>query len=345
VFPRSRELSGSLDEHTIDSELLAGNPLGDPTERPLWVYTPPGYAAGTERYPSIYALQGYLGQLEMWHNRLPFQPTFVEAADALFATGAAPGTVLVFVDAWTSYGGSQFVDSPGTGRYHSYLCDEIVPWVDRHYRTITNPNKRGIVGKSSGGYGAMVTPMLRPDLFGALGTHAGDALFEYLCIAKFPICVRNLRPYDGDIDRWWKDFRDRLPVLRPTDISLLILLGVSACFSADPDGTPQLPFDPVTGMLRPAVWRRWLEHDPVRMVRLHQAAVRSLHSIWIDAGTADEQFLDVGAQGFRAALSEVAVDDDVVHFELFPGGHGGLDHRYPMSLQWLARRLAEHAGD
>ena len=242
---------------------------------------------------------------------------------------------MVLVDCWTSLGGSQYLDSPGTGRYHSYLCDEIVPWVDRNYRTVTDPNARGIVGKSSGGYGAMVTPMLRPDLFGALGTHAGDALFEYTCFAKFPLCVRYLRAYDGDIDRWWKDFQDRLPAMRPTDISPLILLGVSACFSADPDGTPQLPFDPVTGMLRPAVWRRWLENDPVRMVRRHQAAVRSLHSIWIDGGTADEQFLDVGAQGFRAALAEVAVDDDVVHFELFPGGHGGLDHRYPLSLQWL----------
>jgi hypothetical protein len=343
VSPWSRDLSGRLDERTIDSELLRGNPLGDPSERPLWIYTPPGYDDGAQRYPSIYVLQGFFGQIEMWRNRLPFQPTFLEAADALFAAGDVPPTILVFVDAWTSYGGSQFLDSAGTGRYHSYLCDEIIPLVDRLYRTIPGRGTRGIVGKSSGGYGAMVTPMLRPDLFGALGTHAGDALFEYTCFSKFPICIRHLRAYDGDVQRWWEDFQGRLPVMRPTDISAVILLGMSACFSADPDGTPQLPFDPTTGAIRPTVWSRWLEHDPVRMVARHSAAVRSLHSVWIDGGTSDEQFLDIGAQAFRAALADAAVDDDVVHFELFPGGHGGLDHRYPMSLRWLAHRLARQA--
>ncbi len=53
--------------------------------------------------------------------------------------------------AWTAYGGSQFVDSPGTGRYHSYLCDEVVPFVDAHYRTLPEPAHRAISGKSSVG--------------------------------------------------------------------------------------------------------------------------------------------------------------------------------------------------
>lgn len=44
--------------------------------------------------------------------------------------------MLVFVDAWTAYGGSQFVDSRGTGRYHSYLCEEVVPFVDARYRML-----------------------------------------------------------------------------------------------------------------------------------------------------------------------------------------------------------------
>ena len=101
------------------------------------------------------------------------------------------------------YGGSQFVDSPGTGRYHSYLCDEVVPWVDARYRTIADRGHRAITGKSSGGFGAMITPMLRPDLFGALATHAGDALYELCYIPEFPKAVR-LREYDGDIWRWWE---------------------------------------------------------------------------------------------------------------------------------------------
>lgn len=339
MFPWSRDLSGRLDECLIESDLLQGNPLGDPHVRPLWVYTPPGYDDSDGDYPAIYVLQGYLGQVDMWRNRLPFQQTFVETADELIEKGSVPPVVLAFVDAWTSYGGSQFLDSPGTGRYHSYLCDEIVPWIDRNYRTLSRRESRGIVGKSSGGFGAMVTPMLRPDLFSALATHAGDSLFEYTCFSKFPLCLRQLRAYDGDIQRWWDEFRARLPVMRPGEISLLILLGMSACFSADVDGTPQIPFDTRSGILRPDVWERWLRLDPVRMVSRHVEAVRSLHSIWIDGGTADEQFMDVGAQAFRAALARAGVPDDVVRFELFPGGHGGLDHRYPLSLEWLARRL------
>ncbi len=98
---------------------------------------------------------------------------------------------------WTSLGGSQFLDSPGTGNYHTYLCDEVVPWVDARYRTLAAPEHRGIAGKSSGGYGAMVTPMLRPDLFGGLATHAGDALFEMCYLPEFrevgPRAPRRLR--------------------------------------------------------------------------------------------------------------------------------------------------------
>src|SRR3954465_8141191 len=121
MLPWSTELAGRLDEHVIDSPLLRGNPLGDPTERPLEVYVPPGYDDEPDRrYPSVYVLQGYTGMLPMWHNRSPFRPTFPEAVDQLFATGVAPPCLVVFVDAWTAYGGSQFVDSPATGRYHSY---------------------------------------------------------------------------------------------------------------------------------------------------------------------------------------------------------------------------------
>ena len=172
-------MDGRLDEHVITSEALRGNPLGDPHERPLWVYVPPGYDE-QRRYPSVYAIQGMTGQVEMWRNRGSMRKTVLELFDELFASGDAPPCLVVFPDCFTALGGSQFLDSPETGRYHTYLCDEVVPWVDGRYRTLDAAAHRGIMGKSSGGYGAMVTPMLRPDLFGGLATHAGDALFE-LC--------------------------------------------------------------------------------------------------------------------------------------------------------------------
>ncbi len=341
MLPWSTPLAGNLDELVIDSDLLRDNPLGDPYERPLWVYSPPGYDADSSvRYPSIYVIQGFTGTISMWHNRSPYRQPFLETADAVFADGRAPGCIIVYVDAWTSFGGSQFVDSPGTGNYHSYLCDEVVPFVDAHYRTIDAAASRAILGKSSGGFGAMITPMLRPDLFGALATHAGDSLYELCYIPEFGSVVRHLRAYNGDPMAWWADFNSRTAFTKPADSELLGLLGVAACFSAKEDGTPELPFNTTTGVLLPDVWQRWLDLDPVRMVPRYADACRNLHAVWIDAGTRDEWFLDVGAQAYRAELAAVGLPDDRVHFELFDATHMAIDYRYPMALEWLAHRLA-----
>ncbi|HEX2416742.1 MAG TPA: alpha/beta hydrolase-fold protein, partial [Micromonosporaceae bacterium] len=145
MLPWSGEMSGRLDEHGFTSQLLRDNPLDDPYQRPLWVYVPPEYDAEPDRrYPTVYVIQGYTGHVGMWRNRAAYRQPFLETADQVFATGLAPPAILVYVDAWTRYGGSQFVDSPGTGRYHSYLCDEIVPWVDRNYRTLPGPEHRAI---------------------------------------------------------------------------------------------------------------------------------------------------------------------------------------------------------
>jgi len=341
MLPWSADLAGRIDEHVISSEMLKGNPLGDPHERPLLVYTPPGYDDEPDRrYPSVYVIQGYMGYLAMWRNRTAFQQPYPENADAMFARGDAPPAIVVYVDAWTAYGGSQFVDSPGTGNYHSYLCDEVVPYVDALYRTVPEAAHRAIQGKSSGGFGAMITPMLRPDLFGLLATHAGDSLYEYSYIAGFPAAVRHLRKYDGDISRWWAGFRSREAFTAPEDGDLAILLGVAAAFSAEPDGTPVLPFDPGTGVLRPDVWQRWLDWDPVRMVPRYAAELRGLRGIWIDAGTRDEYYLDIGATAFRAALLSAGVAQDAIRFELFDAAHGGIGYRYPQSLAWLCQRMA-----
>jgi S-formylglutathione hydrolase FrmB len=342
MLPWSAELAGQMHEHVISSELLRDNPLGDPYERPLLVYTPPGYDDEPDRaYPVVYVIQGYTGHVAMWRNRTAYRQPFPEAADAMFARGDAPPAIVVYVDAWTAYGGSQFVDSPGTGRYHSYLCDEVVAYVDARYRTIPDAAHRAITGKSSGGFGAMITPMLRPDVFGALATHAGDSLYEYSYIPEFPVAVRHLRKYDGNIFHWWDDFRSRVSFTQPEDMSLLGLLGVAACFSARDDATPELPFDPVTGVLRPDVWQRWLDWDPVRMVPRYAAALRGLRGIWIDSGTRDDFNLDVGASAFRAALLEAGVEEDLIYFELFDATHSGIDYRYPLSLAWLCKRITD----
>jgi hypothetical protein len=331
---------GRLDRLAIESTALRDNPLGDPFVRPLWIYLPPGYEEELDRrYPSIYLIQGLTGQVDMWANRPSHRPTVLERMDSLFADPQTPPCVLVYVDCWTSLGGSQFLDSPGTGRYLTYLCDEVVQFVDAHYRTIADRARRGIAGKSSGGYGAMVVPMLRPDVFGGLATHAGDALFECCYLPDFGKAVRALRAhYEGSYERFWEDFHSRPAFSREGDDVLLNCWCMAACYSTDADGTVHLPFDPATGRIIDDVWQRWLSVDPVRMVPAHTDVVRSLRGIYIDAGTRDEWFLDLGAEAFRKALADVGVTD--VRFELFDAGHGGIEYRYPIAVRYLAERLS-----
>jgi S-formylglutathione hydrolase FrmB len=244
----------------------------------------------------------------------------------------------VMVDCWTSLGGSQFVDSPGTGRYHSYLCDEVVPWVDARYRTLATAGHRGITGKSSGGYGAMITPMLRPDLFGGFATHAGDALFEACFQPDFRETVRALRAYDGSYGEFWNDLRSRPALSKPTDMVLINTWCMAACWSTDDDGTVRLPFDLDTGAIDDDVWARWLAWDPVHMVAGHADALRTLSAIYVDAGLRDEFYLDLGAQAFVNALAAIGVEP--TFFELFDATHMAIEYRYPIALRHLAERLS-----
>jgi hypothetical protein len=346
LAPWPAPLAGRAETTTFTSSVLAGNPLGDPTERPLTVYLPPGYDDDPQRrYPSIYVLQGYTGAASMWTNRNAFRRPLLENADALFARQDTPAAIIVLVDAWTAYGGSQFVDAPGTGRYLTYICDEIVPWVDAHHRTLTAPEHRGVTGKSSGGFGAMVIAMLRPDMFGGLATHAGDTLYEGSYIPEFLRVVRALRDkYDGSYENFWGNFWERARVgqamSRPEDGSLTMVYGCAAAFSAEPDASVTLPFDLATGLLRDDVWQRWLDWDPVRMAPKHADALLAAQAIWIDAGRSDDWWLDLGAEAFRRELAAIGVDDAKVHFELFEGTHAAIDYRYPLSLAYLATRLA-----
>jgi len=321
---------------TIESEALRGNPLGDPHTRSLHVWTP---GDASRRYPSVYVIQGLTGMVDAWFNVAPFTESFAGAVERL-----SPEAVVVLVDAFTSVGGSQFLDSPAIGRYHTYLCDEVVPFVDERFPTLARARHRGIQGKSSGGYGAMVTPLLRPDLFGGLVTHAGDALFEVCYQQEFAPAARALRDrYDGSYEAFWADFRSGRPVLADsTDAILLDTYAMAAAYSANEDGSVELPFDLETGELRPAVFERWLRWDPVRLAReeAHRETLRGLRGVWIDAGRSDEHFLDLGAIAFRRALADAGTPDEAVHFELFDGRHGGIGWRYPPALEWLVARLA-----
>jgi hypothetical protein len=335
--PWGRPLQGTLDEHAITSAALDNNPLGDPTTRPVWVLTPP-HVAADQPTPVIYQIQGFTGHIDMWRYRLSLRESALERFDAALADPDHPPVRLAFVDCFTSLGGSQFVDSPAIGNYHTYLCEEVVALVDATYPTLPEAAHRGIAGKSSGGYGAMITPMLRPDLFGGFASHAGDSLFEACFAAEFRVVARALRDrYDGSYDKFWEDWNSRPAGSREHDSIIQMTWVMAACWSADPDGTVHLPFDVATGRIRDDVWQRWLDWDPVRMVPRYTDALRSQRAIWLDAGTRDEYWLDLGTTAVRDALAEIGVEP--THFELFDATHAGIEYRYPLAVRHLAERL------
>jgi S-formylglutathione hydrolase FrmB len=312
----------SWQRHSLDSVALHGNRLGDPHVRDLWVWAP---ADRSRRYPTVYVLHAHMRSALSWFNVEPFERSYPEDIDAL-----APQAVVVLVDGWTSVGGAQWIDSAGIGAYGTYLCDEVVPFVDEHYPT---NDARGLQGKSSGGYGAIVNALARPDLFTAVAAHAPMALFEVTVARDFAAAARELRDrFSGSLDAFWSSLNG----LHSSGDALLVELGSAAL--AFGDGT--LPFDPETADLVPDAWAQWLEHDPVRLAAAGAESVAELRGVWLDAGRSDEYFLDLGAVALRRALLAAGLPEEHLHFELVDGGHRGMSGRYPLSLAFLVERLS-----
>jgi len=315
---------------TIVSDALRGNFLGDAHERPLFVWSPAEGTGGSRRYPAVFVLHAHMRSAASWFNVTPFERSYPDEIERL-----APRAVVVLVDGWTSVGGSQWVDSDGIGRYATYLCDEVVPFVDERFPTLPEAQHRALQGKSSGGYGAVVNALRRPELFGAFACHAGDALFDVTLARGFAAAARALRDrWGGSFEQFWSAFRSLESDAHATLVELY------AAALAWGDGT--LPFDVETGALVPGPWRQWLAHDPVRIASdpALRSVVEDLRGAWIDAGNRDEYYLDLGAAALRRALLEAGTPDERVRFELFDGGHGGTGARYPLSLAWLVERLA-----
>ena len=180
----------SWHEVELDSPALRGNLLGDPSTRPLFVWTPPRDG----RYPAVYVLHAMTGQARAWFNVSPFAGSFAEEIDAL-----ALDAVIVLVDGFTALGGAQWIDSDRIGNYGRYLCEDVVGYVDANF---PDPRRRRLIAasraKSSGGFLALsVWSLLRPDLFGGFASHAGDALFEVTLASELAPAAQALRNVYG----------------------------------------------------------------------------------------------------------------------------------------------------
>jgi S-formylglutathione hydrolase FrmB len=318
----------------VSSALLRGNPCGDPHERTLLVLTPPGTAAA-DPLPVVWVFPAHGGSQGGLLANDPWREGFAERAGRLLAAGTMAPVRLALPDLFTRFGGSQVIDSPATGPYERHLWEELKPLLERRFATTGH----GVTGHSSGGYGALVQAMRHPEIVRACACHAGDMLFEYGYLGDFPKAATRLRA-EGGPEKFLAAFQAAAKKQDGRWLTAMNVLAMAACYSPEP-GAPlhlALPFDPETAELREDVWRRWLAHDPVRLLdhAPARAALASLKLLFLDAGNRDEWNLHWGARAFTKRLRS----EGIAHtYEEFDDGHMGTSYRFDRSLPLLARAL------
>ncbi|HEX5275805.1 MAG TPA: alpha/beta hydrolase-fold protein [Candidatus Rubrimentiphilum sp.] len=332
---RLLRLEGDVRIEFIESQALKGNPLGDPAERPVAAYLPPGYdPQGSRRYPVLYCLHGYTGDAAALLSARPWETNVVQWMDRLISAKKMPPAILAIVDGFTRLGGSQYVDSIHNGGYATYTVRDVVGHVDATYRTIASEGGRAVFGKSSGGFGALYLSMQYPGTFAAFASHSGDSYFEYAHPRAFPDVHRTLEKHDWNIGAFVAHF-EGLNKRQPAEYSTMEMLGYASAYS--PRGAKafdlDLPLERGTGELNQAIFDRWLQFDPARMCLQKKAELARLRLRYIDCGRKDEYGLDIGARVMASRMRELGLE---VRHEEFDDDHRNVGYRYAISMPALA---------
>ncbi|MFN2393490.1 MAG: alpha/beta hydrolase [Pyrinomonadaceae bacterium] len=327
----NNEKQGTAEIRKHESVVLRNNPLGDKHIRDLCVYLPPDYEKSDKHFPVVYCLTGFTGRGKMLLNDNAFTPNLAERMNLLISENRIKPMIVVMPDCFTYYGGSQYINSTATGNYEDYLTEEIVSFVDENFRTIADKNSRAVMGKSSGGYGALIMAMRHADIFGLVCSTSGDTYFELCYLPDIPKAFRAIKGNPkAFMEKFWREEKKG-----KEDFPALNIIGMSACYS--PNGNEfDLPFDLETGEIRRDVWEKWLTHDPARLVESSAENLKSLKLLYIDAGTRDEFALDLGARILCKKLREF----DVPHIhEEFDDGHMQISYRYNHSLELISQNF------
>lgn len=330
------ERTGEVHRLRLHSQLLQGNPPGDPVDRDVLVYTPPGYDP-SRRYPLLVDLIGYTGSGASHTNWRAFGFNLPERLDRLIGSGAMVPAIVALPDCFTAYGGNQYIDSTATGPYLRYLVEEVVPLVEGAFPAGGARERRGVFGKSSGGYGALLHAMRASDTWGGAVCHSGDAYFEWCYLTGAPGFLTQVLKH-GSVEKflevvWGKE------KISSDEMHALMFVGMAAHYDPDPAAPLgfHLPIDLRTGEIHWDRWQRWLRHDPVRLLDAHAADLRRMKLLWIDCGTKDQYGLLWGARMLHDGLERLGV----AHvYEEFDDDHSDVDYRMDRSLPALAAALA-----
>ena len=349
-------------EHT--SEILRDNPLRDPHVRKLGVWLPPQYdEGGKRRFPVLYDLVGFTGSGLSHTNWKPFGDNVPERAARLIREQKMGPAIFVLPDCFTALGGNQYVNSSAIGDYADYLTREIVPFVDREFRTLGSREHRGCFGKSSGGYGAILHGMKYARTWGAVADHSGDAYFDFVYWHDWPNTLNELAKHrlprrkagaydarreagrkglaegkdDGRIKRFlshvWK--KEKLAM---KETLCIMNLCMAATYDPDPKAPLgfRVPFNLESGETIEERWRRWRGHDPINLVARYRGNLKSLRGIYIDCGWRDQYHIQYGSRILSARLAAAGIRH---RYEEFDDDHSDIDYRMDVSLPFLYKAL------
>ncbi|WP_417496482.1 alpha/beta hydrolase [Maricaulis sp.] len=327
---------GRVVQHWIDSKAVANNMLGDPTLRRVDVYIPAGHdGAGLPLLVDVVGFTGGGPYHTAWKN---FGENLPERADRLIASGEMAPCVIAFPDCFTRLGGNQYVNSIAMGNWADFLTTELLDFVEGEYGC-GGPGKRGLFGKSSGGYGAMMHALMHPDIWSAAACHSGDMGFDLMFAADFAHTLRRIAKHGGTIESFMTAFEASL---KPAgdDIHALMILAMAATYDPDPDAFLgiKLPVTMDTCEMDPVAWERWKKWDPLELVETRSEGLKTMKALYIDCGDVDQYNLVYGARRMHKRLTALGVDHV---YQEFPDDHSSVDYRMDVSLPILSKALAD----
>ena len=327
--------AGTVKRLMLDSAVLKANPLGDSPSRIIDVYVPAGHDG--RGLPLLVDLVGFTAGGPAHTNWRNFSENIPEQADRLIGSGVMPPCVIAFPDCFTKLGGNQYINSAGVGRWADFLLHEAVPFVEDSFGC-GGTGRRGLFGKSSGGYGAMVHALLYPQFWAASACHSGDMGFELLNIPEMPRVLRALAKQGGSPKTWLEGFFAKRKV-KDDDVHVLMMLAMCATYDPDPAAFMgvRLPVDAQTCEFIPERWANWMKWDPLTLVEAHHEGLKQLKALFIDCGDIDQYNLVYGARRMHRALEQYGVPHI---YEEFPDDHSSIDYRMDHSLPVLARALS-----
>jgi S-formylglutathione hydrolase len=291
---------GTFEKIKVHGKSLEGNLEGDSPDRDVFVYLPPSYATSkTRRYPVVYFIHGYGINAERYWNIM----TVPDAADKDVSTGAAHEMILVHPDAFTIYNGSMYSSSPTTGDWETFLTQELVSYVDTHYRTLANRGSRGLAGHSMGGYGTLRLSMKYPEVFSSIYAMSSCCLMNNPGAGRGPAATK-----EADSDKGKKKGGGGFSN---------VLFAEAAAWSPNPANPPQF-FDLPTkdGQVQPAIAAKWVANSPLAMVPQYVTNLKKLHAIAMDVGLQD------GLLATNQEMDQSLTQLGVTHtFETYEGDH------------------------